>query len=200
MRYIAIFVLCFGIAFGVDCAAQEESKDMQSSERDGALIRKAMIEFFTEPEKDTYGDFLEEVQRNRAVVNDYGFLIIGPWVYEKDTNEMVRYLDPEQWAGYEYETTQAGHDLILQVLNPDKARVFNETQDIISDYKDNMKRENVLKEIRPGDLLEYLYENSDKWRESENPVESIKTELKEMIKMFKEEKFSRMQIYLPVLS
>ena len=102
MRYIAIFVLCFGIAFGVDCAAKEGSKDMQSSERDGALIRKAMIEFFSEPEKDTYGDFLEEVQRNRAVVNDYGFLIIGPWVYEKDTNEMVRYLDPEQGAGYEY--------------------------------------------------------------------------------------------------
>lgn len=114
----------------------------------------------------------------------------------KEAEDKVKF----QWAGYEYETTQAGHDLILQVLNPDKARVFNETQDIISDYKDNMKRENVLKEIRPGDLLEYLYENSDKWRESENPVESIKTELKEMIKMFKEEKFSRMQIYLPVLS
>ena len=86
----------------------------------------------------------------------------------KEAEDKVKF----QWAGYEYETTQAGHDLILQVLNPDKARVFNETQDIISDYKDNMKRENVLKEIRPGDLLEYLYENSDggnlkiQWRAS----------------------------------
>lgn len=56
--------------------------------------------------------------------------------------------------------------------------------------EENMEKKN---DIGPEDALEYLYEISDKWKESDNPVESIKEDLRTMIRYFKEEKFERMQ-------
>ncbi len=114
----------------------------------------------------------------------------------KEAEDIVKF----QWADYKYTTTKAGRDLILQVLNPDKNRLYNETQDIIIDYKEGKDATIFLKEVRPEDCLEYLYEISDKWKEFENPVESIKTDLRQMIRALKEEKFNRMQRYLKVFS
>ena len=58
-----------------------------------------------------------------------------------------------------------------------------------------MTEENMEKkiDIGPEDALEYLYEISDKWKKSDNPIESMKEDLRGMIRYFKEEKFDRMQ-------
>lgn len=112
----------------------------------------------------------------------------------KETEDKVKF----QWADYKYTTTKAGRDLILQVLNPDKTRLYNETQDIIIDYKEGEDATDFLKEVRPEDCIEYLYEISDKWKELENPIESMKADLRQMIRALKEEKFSRMPKYLKV--
>lgn len=49
-------------------------------------------------------------------------------------------------------------------------------------------------EISAEDALEYLYEISDKWVKEKEPIESMKADLRSMIRYFKEEKFDKMQI------
>jgi len=44
--------------------------------------------------------------------------------------------------------------------------------------------------IRPEDILEFLYEISDKWKDENDPIKSMKSELRTMIRYFKEEKFN----------
>ena len=50
-----------------------------------------------------------------------------------------------------------------------------------------------IEEINAEDTLEYLYEISDKWKKTEDPIEKMKSDLCTMIRYFKEEKFDRMQ-------
>ena len=58
-----------------------------------------------------------------------------------------------------------------------------------------MTEENMEKkiDIRPEDALEYLYEISDKWVKEKDPIESMKEDLRTMIRYFKEEKFDKLQ-------
>jgi len=58
-----------------------------------------------------------------------------------------------------------------------------------------MTEENMEKkiDIEAEDALEYLYEISDKWKKSDNPIESMKEDLRYMIRYFKEEKFDKLQ-------
>jgi len=58
-----------------------------------------------------------------------------------------------------------------------------------------MTEENMEKkiDIRPEDALEYLYEISDKWVKEKDPIESMKADLRTMIRYFKEEKFDKLQ-------
>ena len=60
----------------------------------------------------------------------------------------------------------------------------------------NMEKEEEysnIEEISAEDALEYLYEISDKWVKEKEPIESMKADLRTMIRYFKEEKFNRMQ-------
>lgn len=58
-----------------------------------------------------------------------------------------------------------------------------------------MTEENMEKkiDIRPEDALEYLYEISDKWKKEKDPIDSMKADLRTMIRYFKEEKFDKLQ-------
>jgi len=58
-----------------------------------------------------------------------------------------------------------------------------------------MTEENMEKkiDIGPEDALEYLYEISDKWKKEKDPIESMKADLRTMIRYFKEEKFDKLQ-------
>jgi len=58
-----------------------------------------------------------------------------------------------------------------------------------------MTEENMGKkiDIGPEDTLEYLYEISDKWKKEKDPIESMKIDLRTMIRYFKEEKFDKLQ-------
>lgn len=46
--------------------------------------------------------------------------------------------------------------------------------------------------IRPEDVLEFMYEISDKWKKEKDPIETVKTDLRKMIRYFKEEKFNKL--------
>jgi len=50
-----------------------------------------------------------------------------------------------------------------------------------------------IKDIRTEDALEYLYEISDKWKKEKDPIDSMKADLRTMIRYFKEEKFDKLQ-------
>ena len=58
-----------------------------------------------------------------------------------------------------------------------------------------MTEENMEKkiDIGPEDALEYLYDISDKWKKEKDPIESMKADLRTMIRYFKEEKFDKLQ-------
>lgn len=47
--------------------------------------------------------------------------------------------------------------------------------------------------IRPEDALEFVYEISNKWKETDKPIENMKEDLRIMIRYFKEEKFDKLQ-------
>lgn len=47
--------------------------------------------------------------------------------------------------------------------------------------------------IRPEDTLEFIYELSDKWKNTQDSIESMKNDLRTMIRYFKEEKFDKLQ-------
>ena len=46
--------------------------------------------------------------------------------------------------------------------------------------------------IRPEDALEFIYELSDKWKKEKDPIETMKSDLKNIIRYFKEEKFDKL--------
>jgi len=46
--------------------------------------------------------------------------------------------------------------------------------------------------IRPEDALELVYEICDKWKNKDDPIESMKEDLRVMIRYFKEEKFEKL--------
>ena len=48
-------------------------------------------------------------------------------------------------------------------------------------------------EISAEDALEYMYEISDKWKKEKDSIESMKKDLRTIIRYFKEEKFDKMQ-------
>lgn len=43
--------------------------------------------------------------------------------------------------------------------------------------------------MTPEAVLEFIYEISDKWKDEDDPIESMKSELRIMIRYFKEKKF-----------
>lgn len=52
--------------------------------------------------------------------------------------------------------------------------------------------------LNPGwidaeNTLEFIYELSDKWKDKKDPVESMKADLRTMIRTFKEDKFEKME-------
>ena len=47
--------------------------------------------------------------------------------------------------------------------------------------------------IRPEDALEFVYEISDKWKKEDDPIETMKADLRTIIRYFKEEKFDKLQ-------
>ena len=57
--------------------------------------------------------------------------------------------------------------------------------------KNNTDKKKVY--IRPEDALEFVYEISDKWKKTEEPIECMKSDLRTMIRYFKEEKFDKLQ-------
>jgi len=63
-----------------------------------------------------------------------------------------------------------------------------------------MDKEDELKEINVDaeDVLEYLYEISDKYKKTEDPIESMKADLRTMIRYFKDEKFDKINDKLGV--
>ena len=45
----------------------------------------------------------------------------------------------------------------------------------------------------PEAVLELLYEISDKWKKEDDPIETMKADLRTIIRYFKEEKFDKLQ-------
>ena len=48
-------------------------------------------------------------------------------------------------------------------------------------------------EIDAEATLEFIYEISDKWKKEQDPIESMKADLRTMIRTFKEDKFEKME-------
>lgn len=94
-----------------------------------------------------------------------------------------------QWAEHEYETTQAGYDLILQILNPDDARLRMEHLEAYEEINKEKEQEIILRNIRPEDTLEFVYELSDKWKD----IKEMREDLRTMIRYFKIEKFDQLK-------
>jgi len=64
-----------------------------------------------------------------------------------------------------------------------------------------MEEENkLLKDMRPEDVLEYLYEISDRWEKAPKPVEKAREDMRTMIRELKEEKFSKMDPYFNLMN
>ena len=59
-------------------------------------------------------------------------------------------------------------------------------------YKMNYKK--ILENMRIEDVLEYLYEISDKWEKSDNQIENMREDLMTMTRKLKEEKFTAMDM------
>ena len=47
--------------------------------------------------------------------------------------------------------------------------------------------------IRPEDVLEFIYDLTDKWDKQKNPMDIMRADLRLMISFFKEEKFVKLQ-------
>ncbi len=47
--------------------------------------------------------------------------------------------------------------------------------------------------IQPEDVLEFVYEISDKWKDENDPIDAMKSELRTMIRCFKEENFNMLR-------
>ena len=43
----------------------------------------------------------------------------------------------------------------------------------------------------PESILEFIYEISEKWKDEDDPIESMKSDLLTMIRFFKEKKFNK---------
>ena len=52
---------------------------------------------------------------------------------------------------------------------------------------------NKLLDMKAEDVLEFIYELSDKWKTTKDPIESMQGDLRTMIRYFKEEKFDKLQ-------
>jgi len=61
----------------------------------------------------------------------------------------------------------------------------------MNEKKDGNGKKRVY--IRPEDTLEFIYELSDKWKNTKNPIEQMQADLRTMIRYFKEEKFDKLQ-------
>lgn len=64
---------------------------------------------------------------------------------------------------------------------------------------EEMEYKKELENMRPEDVLEFLYELSDEWKKTKDPVEKIKEDLRAMISTFKEDKFERMNVHFRIL-
>jgi hypothetical protein len=64
-------------------------------------------------------------------------------------------------------------------------------------YMHNINEKNFC--ITPEDILEFVYEISDKWKDENDPIESMKSELRTMIRFFKEKKFKILQEELGII-
>jgi len=88
-------------------------------------------------------------------------------------------------------TTTDGADILHQMLKPSKGnRILNKEY-----AKEELEHEQELKEVKnmnAEDILEFLYEISDTWKESDNPLEEIRKDLRSMIRTYKEDKFEKM--------
>jgi len=51
---------------------------------------------------------------------------------------------------------------------------------------------NKLLDMKAEDVLEFIYELSDKWKTTKDPIESMQSDLRTMIRTFKEDKFEQM--------
>lgn len=65
--------------------------------------------------------------------------------------------------------------------------------------KDMIEEQKELADMTAEDVLEFVYEISDKWEKEKDPIESIKSNLRTMIRAFKEDKFEKMQNHFGVL-
>lgn len=62
-----------------------------------------------------------------------------------------------------------------------------------------MEHVQELSDVRPEDVLEFLYERSDEWKKAKDPVEKMKEHLRTMIRTFKEDKFEKMNVHFRIL-
>ena len=101
------------------------------------------------------------------------------------------------YCDYSYITTKDGANVLYQRLNPSKGDRILKKESSIDDYK----FEQEMKEVRDmgaEDVLEFLYEISDTWKESDNPIEKIQADLRTMIRTYKEDKFEKIHRYFRI--
>jgi len=56
-----------------------------------------------------------------------------------------------------------------------------------------------MSDMRPEDVLEFLYDLSDEWKKVKDPVEKMLEHLATMIRTFKEVKFEKMNVHFRIL-
>jgi len=82
--------------------------------------------------------------------------------------------------------------LIYNIIGGKKHMEKKETMVEVIEYK------KFVENLRCEDVLELIYEISDKWKESDKPIESMKADLRTMIRTFKDDKFDSMVKYFRV--
>ena len=83
MKKTSFGIFCCIAVLSMGCRPKSGSKPMSITNRDGELIKQAMITYLSNYSEDPYIVFLDEISKNKAVINNYGFLTIGPWVYNE---------------------------------------------------------------------------------------------------------------------
>lgn len=61
---------------------------------------------------------------------------------------------------------------------------------------EEIEERKVWENMRAEDVLEYLFQLSNKWEKEKDPIEAMRDDLRTMISAFKENKFEKMGLYL----
>ena len=107
----------------------------------------------------------------------------------KNENENINESLEFQVAGHKFKATdKEGKDMMIRIIYPDDEHLQVGKLNDFLDIKRQQEMDHVFQNIRPEDVLEFVYELSNRWKD----FEEMKKDLRSMIRYFKDEKFDNL--------